>query len=60
MQLDRFTFDQDRFKRLDTQTVKCWCTVQQHWVFADHFIQDIPYDRFFALNHFLSGFDRRC
>ncbi len=57
VQLDRFTFDQYRFKRLDTQTVQCWCTVQQYRVFADNFVQDIPNDSFFALNHFLRGFD---
>src|SRR5476651_2027305 len=57
VQLDRFTFDQNRVKRLDTQTVQGWCTVQQYRVFADNFVQDIPNDSFFALNHFLSGFD---
>ena len=29
VQLNRFTFDQYRLERLDTQTVKCRCTVQQ-------------------------------
>ena len=57
VQLDRFTFDQDWLKCLDTQTVQSWCTVQQYRVFADHFVQDIPNDSFFTLNHFLSGFD---
>ncbi|MNV15609.1 hypothetical protein D3C71_1063400 [compost metagenome] len=57
VQLDCFTFDQNRFKRLDTQTVQGWCTVQQYRVFADNFVQDIPNDSFFALNHFLGGFD---
>ena len=57
VQLDRFTFDQNRFKRLDTQTVQRRRTVQQNRVFADNFIQDIPDNRFFALNHFLRGFD---
>ena len=57
VQLNGFTFDQNRFKRLDTQTVQCWRTVQQYRVFADNFVQDIPNDSFFALNHFLSGFD---
>ena len=57
VQLDSFTFDQYRFKCLDTQTVQGWCTVQQYRVFADNFVQDIPDNRFFALNHFLRGFD---
>lgn len=29
----------------------------QYWVFANHFVQDIPNDGFFTLNHFPSGFD---
>ena len=57
VQLDSFTFDQYRFKCLDTQTVQCWCTVQQYRVFADNFVQDIPDNSFFTLNHFLRGFD---
>ena len=57
VQLDSFTFDQDWLKCLDTQTVQGWCTVQQYRVFADNFVQDIPNDSFFTLNHFLSGFD---
>ncbi|MNM57037.1 hypothetical protein D3C81_682240 [compost metagenome] len=57
VQLDSLTFDQNRFKCLDTQTVQGWCTVQQYRVFADNFVQDIPNDSFFALNHFLGGFD---
>ena len=57
VQLDSFTFDQYWLKCLDTQTVQGWCTVQQYRVFADHFVQDIPNDGFFTLNHFLGGFD---
>ena len=37
--------------------MQSWRTVQQYRVFADHFVQDIPNDSFFALNHFLRGFD---
>ena len=57
VQLDGFTFDQNRFECLNTQTVQGWRTVQQDRVFADNFVQDIPNDSFFALNHLLSGFD---
>ena len=57
VQLDSFTFDQYRFKCLDTQTVQSRCTVQQYRVFADNFVQDIPNDSFFALNHFLRSFN---
>ena len=27
-ELNRFNFNQGRLKRLNTQTVKCWCTVE--------------------------------
>ncbi|MNF61945.1 hypothetical protein D3C84_436110 [compost metagenome] len=57
VQLDGLAFDQGRFKRLDTQTVQGRCTVQQDRVFADHFVQDVPNDGFFALHHFLGGLD---
>ncbi len=57
VQLDSFTFDQYRFERLNTQTVQGRRTVQQYRVLTDNFVQDIPNDRFFALNHFLGGFD---
>ncbi len=57
VQLDSFTFDQYRFKCLNTQTVQSRCTVQQYRVFADNFIQDIPNHRFFTLNHFLGRFN---
>ncbi|CCK17023.1 hypothetical protein BN136_3033 [Cronobacter universalis NCTC 9529] len=57
VQLDSFTFDQYRFERLNTQTVQGRRTVQQYRVLTDNFVQDIPHDRFFTLNHFLGGFD---
>ena len=59
VQLNRFTFNQYRFKRLDTQTVKCWRTVQQYWMLTDNLIEDIPYQRLFALNHLLRSLDSR-
>ena len=42
VKLDRFAFDQNRFKRLNAQTVKRRRAVQQHWMLADHLIKDIP------------------
>ena len=57
VQLNCFTFDQNRLKRLDAKTVQRRRTVQQNRVFADHFVQDIPNHGFFTLNHFLGGFD---
>ncbi len=57
VQLDGLAFDQGRLERLDTQTVQSRCTVQQDRVFADHFVQDVPDNSFFALNHLLGGLD---
>ena len=57
VQLNRLTFNQHRLERLDAQTVKCRCTVQQYWVFADYVSEDIPHFRSFALNHLLGCFD---
>src|SRR5690606_5047412 len=57
VQLDGFTFDQDRLKRLDTQTVQGRCAVEQDGVFADDFSQNVPNLGQLALNHFLRGFD---
>ena len=42
MQLNGRTFDQDRFKCLDTQTVQGWRTVQHHRTFTDHLFQNFP------------------
>ena len=60
VQLNRLTFNQNRFKRLDTQTVKCRCAVQQYGVLADNLSKDVPHFRQLALDHFLGGFDSRC
>ena len=57
VQLDSLTFDQYRFKRLDTQTVKGRCTVEKNRVFADNFSENVPHFRQLALNHLLGGFD---
>ncbi|VVN45648.1 hypothetical protein PS624_05759 [Pseudomonas fluorescens] len=57
VQLDSLTFDQYRFKRLDTQTVKGRCTVEKNRVFANHFSENVPNLWQFALDHFLGRFD---
>src|SRR5690606_35676361 len=57
VQLDGFTFDQYRLERLDTQTVQGRRTVEQHGVFADHFSENVPDLRQFALDHLLGGLD---
>src|SRR5690606_37886897 len=57
VQLDSLTFDQNRFKCLDTQTVKRWCTVEKNRVFANHFSENVPDFRQLALDHFLGSID---
>jgi hypothetical protein len=57
MQLDRLAFDQQRFERLNAETVQGRCTIQQHRMFANHFFENIPYDRFFCFHHTLAGLD---
>src|SRR5690606_26628818 len=57
VQLDCLTFDQNRLKCLNTQTVQRGRTVQQYRVLTDHFGQDVPDFRRFPLNHLLGSFD---
>ena len=59
MQLDRLAFDQHRLERLDTQAVQRRRTVQHDRVLADHFFEDIPDFRAFALDQSLGGLDGR-
>ena len=42
VQLDRLALDQDRLERLDAQAVQRRGAVQQHRMFADHLVQDVP------------------
>ena len=58
VQLDRFTFDQHRLERLDTQTVQRRRTVQHHRVLTNHFFENVPDNRLLHLNQFLSRLDR--
>ena len=58
MQLDGFTFNQDRLKRLQAETVKCRCAVKHDGMFANHVGENIPNFWSFTLNHFLRGFNR--
>ena len=43
MQLNCTTFNQNRFKGLNTQAVQRWCTVQQNWMIFNNFFQYIPH-----------------
>ena len=58
VKLDRFAFDQGRFKRLNAKTVQCRRAVEHHRMLADHVFENIPDHRFLAFNQFFSGFDR--
>ena len=60
VQLNRLTFNQDRFKRLNAEAVQGWRTVEHDRVFADHVFQRIPDFRLVALHHQLRRFDSRC
>ena len=51
VQLDRLTLNQHRLKRLDTQTVQGWRTVQQNWMLANNLFQDVPNFWPLTLNH---------
>ena len=54
MKLNCFTFYQNRFKCLDTKTVKCRSTVQHNRMLFDYIFKHIPYFRLKTLYHFLS------
>ena len=58
VQLDRLAFDQLRLKRLDAETVKCRCAVQQNRVLANNFFQNVPDFRLFFFHQLLCRFDR--
>ena len=42
VKLDRLAFNQDRFERLNAQTVQRRCAVQQHRMLADNLVEDVP------------------
>ena len=54
VQLNSLTFDQNRLKSLDAQTVQCWRTVEHDGMFTDHLVEDIPYFRPLFFDQFLS------
>ena len=59
MQLDRLAFDQHRLERLDAQAVQRRCAVQQHRVFLDDFLEDVPDHRRAGFDFLLRCLDRR-
>ena len=53
MVLDGLTLNQFGLEGLNTQTVQCRSTVEQHRVSLHHVLQDVPDDGFAAVNDFL-------
>ena len=60
MQLNCLTFYQNRLERLNTKTVKRWCTVQHYRMLADNVLKDIPDLRLQLCYHKLCGLDVAC
>src|SRR5262245_12333186 len=58
MDLDCFAIDKYRLERLNTESMKRWSAVQQHWMIFDNFFQYFPHDRLFLLHHFFGTLDR--
>src|SRR5205807_10420596 len=59
MNLDGLAFDQHWFERLNTETVQRRRAVQEHRMFANHLLEDVPNDRLLTLDHFARLFDGR-
>ena len=53
MELDGLTLNKLRLEGLNTQTVKCRCTVKQHGVTLHNILKDIPDDRLTAVDNLL-------
>jgi len=57
MQLDSLTFNHTWLECLDTQTVQCRSTVQQHRMSLHYMFKDVPYNSFLAVYNLLSRLD---
>ncbi len=57
MQLNGFTFYQDRLKGLYTQSVQRRCTVKHDGVFLDNLLKNVPNLGFFLFHHLFGTFD---
>ena len=55
MQLDSLTLDHLGLECLDTQTVQCWCTVQEHRMTLHHVLKDIPDNGVLAVYYLLGA-----
>ena len=59
MKLDRLALDQNRFERLDAETVQRRGTVEHDRMLADHLFEDVPDFRTLSLHQPLGGLDGR-
>ena len=57
VKLDRFTFNETWFERLNAKTVKRWSAVQKDRVLANNLFEDIPDFRLLFLNQLLRSFN---
>ena len=57
VELDSLTLDELRLERLDTQTVKCRSTVQEHGVTLHYVLQNVPDHGFTTVNDLLGALD---
>ena len=55
--LNGLALNKHRLEGLDTEAVKSWGAVQEHWVLHDHILEHIPHLRACALNHALCRLD---
>ena len=53
MNLNGLTFNQDRFKGLDAESVQCRSTIQKNWMLLDHRVENLPDLWSPTLNHSL-------
>src|SRR5712692_8799996 len=54
---DGFAFDENRFERLNAETVKRRSAIEHYRMFADDVFEDVPNDGFLLLDHFLGLLD---
>ncbi len=58
VQTNRVSFHQRRLKRLNTDSVQRWSTVQKNRVIANHVVQNVPHIFITTLKHALGTLDR--
>ena len=60
MQTDRVPFHQRWLKRLNTDSVQRWCSVQKNRMIANHLVKNIPHVLIATLKHTLRALDGVC